>query len=233
MAVLALVVDRRAPLHDALQPFGVEHLAGLCRAPNLLGQRQRRAAVAISHAQEHRPRLLVERQRHAFGLLGARQQLFEAFFAERVEHQHPRAREKRGVELEGRVLGGRADQDDRAVLHDGQKTVLLGAVEAMDLVDEKQRLAAVLPAQPRRLEHLLQVGDARKDRRYLLEGELRLAGKQPRDRRLAGAGRSPEDHRAERARADQPRQRAILAGQVLLADNLGEVLRAQPVGERR
>ena len=146
MAVLALVVDRRAALHDALQPFGVEHLAGLCRAPDLLGQRQRRAAVAVGHAQEHRPRLLVERQRPAFGLLGTGQQLFEAFLAERVEDQHPRARQQRGVEFEGRILGGRADEDDRAVLHDRQKAVLLGAVEAMDLVDEKQRLATVLSA---------------------------------------------------------------------------------------
>ena len=144
VAVLALVVDRRAPLHDPLQPFRVEHLAGLCRAPDFFGQRQRRAAVAIGHAQEHRPRLLVERQRRAFGLLGARQQLLEALLAERVEDQHAGAGQKRGVELEGRILGGRADEDDRAVLHDRQKAVLLGAVEAMDLVDEEQRLAAVL-----------------------------------------------------------------------------------------
>ena len=128
--------------------FGVEDLAGLGGAPDFLGQRQRRAAVAVGHAQQHRPRLLVERQRPALGLLGARQQLLEALLAKRMERQHPRARQKRGVELEGRVLGGRADQDDGAVLHDRQEAVLLGAVEAMDLVDEEQRLAAVRAAQP-------------------------------------------------------------------------------------
>ena len=55
---------------------------------------------------------------------------------------------------------------------------------------------------------------------------------QPRDRGLAGAGRPPEDHRAERARADQPRQRAVRAGQMLLARPLRRGCRAQPVGER-
>ncbi len=59
---------------------------------------------------------------------------------------------ERAVELEGRVLGGGADQHDRAVLDIGQEAVLLGAVEAMDLVDEQQRALArraALAAPPR------------------------------------------------------------------------------------
>jgi hypothetical protein len=69
--VLALVVDRRAALDDALQALGVECLARRSRPPGLLGQRERGTPVAIGHAHQHRARLLVERQRPALGLLGA------------------------------------------------------------------------------------------------------------------------------------------------------------------
>ncbi len=51
----------------------------------------------------------------------------------------------------------------------GKKAILLGAVEAMDLVDEKQGLATVGAAQLGRLEDFLQIGNAGKHRRYLLE----------------------------------------------------------------
>ena len=62
---------------------------------------------------------------------------------------------------------------------------------------------------------------------------LRDAADQPRDRRLAAARRPPEDHRAERRRREQARQRAVRAGQMLLARHLGERHRPQPLGERR
>ena len=80
MAVLPLVVDRRAALDDALQALRPEHLAGLGGAPDFLGQRQRGAAVAIAHADQHGPRLVVERQHPALGLLRARQELGDALF---------------------------------------------------------------------------------------------------------------------------------------------------------
>src|SRR5262249_45440901 len=48
----------------------------------------------------------------------------------------------------------------------------------------------------------------------------------------AGAGRAPEDERADRARRDHARERAIRPQQMILADDLGEALRAQLVGER-
>ena len=150
----------------------------------------------------------------------------------RMENEHAGARQKRRVELEGRVLGRRADQSDRAVLHHGQETVLLRAVEAVDLVDEEQRATAHLAAPAGLLEGLLEVGDAREDRRDLFEMQVGLAGQQPRHRRLAGAGRAPEDHGAERAGIQHARERAGLADEMVLSDDLGETGRAQPVGER-
>ena len=82
-------------------------------------------------------------------------------------------------------------------------------------------------------EHLLQVGDAREDRRDGDEAHADRVGEQPRDRRLAGAGRPPQDHRGELARRHHPPDRAVRPGQMLLADHLVELLRPQPVGERR
>ncbi len=82
------------------------------------------------------------------------------------------------------------------------------------------------------LENLLQVGDAGEDGRDLHEGELRRLGQQPRHRGLAGAGRSPENQRAEAAASDQPGQRAFGADQVILARHLVQLGRTQPIGER-
>ena len=111
----------------------------------------------------------------------------------RRQHQHLAARQQRGVELERRVLGRGADQGHRAVLDVGQEAVLLGAVEAMDLVDEQQRALAVAAALARGLEDPAQVGDAGEHRRQRLEMQVGLLGQQAGDRRLAAARRSPQD----------------------------------------
>ena len=154
-------------------------------------------------------RLLVERQRPAFDLLGAGEKLGDRRFVERLEDQHAGARQERRVQLERRVLGGGADERDGAVLHDRQERVQLGPVEAVDLVDEEQRALPGLPPGARRLEHLLEVGDAGEDRRYLLEMEVGLARQKPRHGRLAGAGRPPEDQRAERAGGEHAGECAV------------------------
>src|SRR4030065_719522 len=58
------------------------------------------------------------------------------------------AREQGRDDLEGRVLGGGADESDHAVLDVGQDHVLLRLVEAMDLVDEEDGARAVNPPPP-------------------------------------------------------------------------------------
>ena len=64
-------------------------------------------------------------------------------------------RQEGGVDLEVRVLGRRADERDRAVLDVRQQRVLLGLVEAVDLVDEQDG-AAGLEREP-----VLGLGDRR------------------------------------------------------------------------
>ncbi len=156
----------------------------------------------------------------------------ERFAIERAKHEHAGARQQRRVQFEGRVLGGGADQRDRAVLHHRQEGILLRPVETVDLVDEEQRSLAGFAPPARRLEHFLQVGDAGEDRRNLLELEVGFLGEQPRDGGLAGPRRPPEDQRAERAGTEHPCQRAVLAEQMVLPDHFRQLLRPQPVCQR-
>ncbi|MNT17256.1 hypothetical protein D3C72_1523960 [compost metagenome] len=102
----------------------------------------------------------------------------------------------------------------------------------MDFVNEKQRLPAIHPTCARCLENLLEIGDTGKDRRNLLKGQPRLAGKQPRNGGLAGAGRAPEDHRSQRPAIDHAAQNALLARQMRLPGHLRQRLRTQAIGKR-
>ena len=121
MAVGGFVVDRRAALQDLLQLRGVEDLVLARGAPDLFGERQRGAAIAIGHPHQHRARLRIERQLPALDLFGMRVKLFDRGSIERMKHQHARARQQRGVEFEGRIFGGGADQHHGAVFHHGQE----------------------------------------------------------------------------------------------------------------
>lgn len=102
----------------------------------------------------------------------------------------------------------------------------------MDLVDEQQRLLAP-PAMLRRGgKDLLEVGDAGKDRRDRFESHAHRVGQQARYRRLAGPRRSPEHDRGQAAGRDHPADRAIRTGQMILADDIGQADRTQPIGQR-
>ena len=84
---------------------------------------------------------------------------------QRLQPEHAQARQQRRVDLEIGVLGGRADQRDRAVLDLRQQRVLLRLVEAVDLVEEQHRRpAALVDPLARRGDHGAHVGDAAHDR---------------------------------------------------------------------
>ena len=174
----------------------------------------------------------IERQRAAGLRLGARQQQLQRGVVEPAQHQHLAARQQRAVQREGRVLGGGADQRDGAGLHHRQEAVLLGAVEAVDLVDEQQRALPGAPPARRLVERALQVGDAGEHRRELHEMQAGAGGEQAGDGGLAAARRAPQDQRGQRAARQHARQRAVGAEQVVLPDHLVERARPQPVGQR-
>src|SRR5207244_10417936 len=89
-----------------------------------------------------------------------------------------------------------ADKDDRALLNVGEKGVLLGAVEPVDLVDEEDGAYPLAGALALRLaDHLADLLDSRQDRREGDEAGSRHVRHQERESRLAGARGTPENHR--------------------------------------
>ncbi len=158
----------------------------------------------------------------------------EIFFGQRLELEDAAAADQRLVDLEVGVLGGGADQDHRAVLDPGQQRVLLGLVEAVDLVDEEDGALAELAAA------LLRGGDGGADvghaGQHGVDGDEmrpRGVGDDARQGGLAGARRAVEDDRAELVGLDGAAQQPARADDVLLADELVQGARAHARGEGR
>ncbi len=150
-----------------------------------------------------------------------------------MQDQHLAARQQCGIEFEAWVLGRGANQRDGAVLDIGQKAVLLGTIEAVDLVHEQQRPLTRFHCDPGLGEHLLQVGDTGKHRGQCDEAQADRIGQQPRNAGLARTGRAPQDHRAELAGRYHPPDGSLGSGQMLLPNHLAERPRAEAVGEGR
>src|SRR5690349_17154327 len=103
----------------------------------------------------------------------------------------------------------------------------------MHLIQEQQRRTALSgTCLARRLDRRADILDSGHNRR---EGdELRAGGlrDETRERRLAGAGRPPQDERVQLACLDAGRQRLPGTEQVALPDEFGELARPHAVRER-
>ena len=126
---------------------------------------------------------------------------------------------------ERRVLGGCGDEDDLTGLDTGQQGVLLGLGEAVDLVEEEDRLPVVeVAVAGRRLHDGADVLDPRCHCGQLDELAVRRSGDEVGQGRLAGAGRTPEDGAQRSGRAaralDEPAQWAARSQDVRLAADL-------------
>ena len=140
----------------------------------LLGQVEQIAPVPVGHGEERHTRASGSSGSALPASASARSRRMRSAAAiEALQHEDLAARQERRVQLERGVLGGRTHQDHGAVLHIGQEAVLLGPVEAVDLVDEEERAAAGQAPLLGPLEDLAQVGDPREHGREGLEGELR------------------------------------------------------------
>ena len=140
-----------------------------------------------------------------------------------IEPEQTRPGQQGGVDLEVRVLGGGADEDQQAVLDVGQEGVLLGLVEAVDLVEEQDRAGALLAqAGPGPGHDLTDVLHPGRHRRQGLERLGRHPGDEAGKGGLARPRRAPEDHRRQPVGLDQLAQRAVGAEEVLLADHVVE-----------
>ena len=102
----------------------------------------------------------------------------------------------------------------------------------MHFVDEYDRAPAGVSRALGRGHHVLDFLDAGEDGAERDEFRAREARDEPRERRLAAAGRAPENHRAEFIALDLRAQRFARAEQRFLADEFLERARAHAVGKR-
>ena len=226
MAVLRLVVDRRAPLHDLLQRRGVEDLAWRGGAPDFLGQRQRARPSPSAMPHQRRARIRVERQRLCPRSARRAPAAFRSPPRRAARNTSTRARDSSAALSSNdgfSVVAPTSTMVPSSIT--GRKRILLGAIEAMDFVDEQQRALPGLA--PRRAPPRTPSSGRRRRRkspRSARNARSVSLRQQSRDRGLAGARRPPEDHRAERARRQHAGERAIGAEQMILADDLGRAL---------
>src|SRR5215471_10449691 len=112
----------------------------------------------------------------------------------------------------------------------GKKGILLGAIEAMDLVDEQNRPRAVLAGLFSISHYLLDFLDAGEHGGKLDELRLGDVGDDFGQRGLSRTGRSPEDDGAGIVALDLQAQRLARGEDLLLADELVESPRTHAVG---
>ena len=135
-----------------------------------------------------------------------------------------------GVDLERGILGRRADEGDRAAFDVGQEGILLGFVEAMHFVDEQHG-----PPPGERLglrDRLAHIAHAREHGGEASPFGTRCVREQSRQRGLAGARRSPKDHRVDDAVIGQFAQGPSFVEEVLLTHEVGQAARAHAIRQR-
>ena len=198
------------------------------------------ARVAFALVDEMLERVVVDLGRFvaeaAFVVVerAARRARASVVVVERLEPEERAAREQRTGEREERVLGGRADEHEQTLLDEREQHVLLGAGEAVHLVEEEDRaLAALAEPGPGPFGDLAHVLHARAHRAERLERLRADARDEAGDGGLAGAGRTPEHDRRQPVGLDEDPQRLARPEQVLLADDLVERPGPQPRRERR
>ena len=246
MAVAGAVVGEDALLGGGLDilesrtdaPVGVADVLGFGERRRALEDVERRPGVAAGERDEVLEGVVgeadaavrPERPRQPALLVGERpaDDGSDLVVGQRLEPPDAHPRQQRRVDLEVGVLGRRADQRDRPVLDVGEERVLLGLVEAMDLVEEEDAPRAV------EVESLLGLGDrgadlddARHDSGQRREMGADLGREQAGEAGLAGPGRSPQQERREVAAGDPATERAAFTDEVLLARRTPSRLRGR------
>ena len=114
----------------------------------------------------------------------------------------------------------------------GEKSVLLGFVEAMDFVDEDDGSLAAVRFAFRGGHDFLDFLDAGEHRAEGYELGTREAGNHARERGFAATGRTPQEHRGDLIVFNLLAERFAGAEKFFLADEFIERARAHAFGER-
>ena len=199
-------------------------------------QREHATGIAAREADELSPRIVVHRERATETprvVECALQERGENLGSERHQSIGAHAGKERRRDRARRRFGGGTDKDDRAGLNMREKRILLRAAEAVQLVDEEERLftvSATLRCSGHRLAHLgdtvARCGEAGGDGAH-------GGSDHRRKRRLAGARRPPEEQRWHLTAIQESPQRRAGPYQRLLAHHLVDRRRPHPRSERR
>ncbi len=140
---------------------------------------------------------------------------------------------KQGADnFEGRILRGRADENDVAGFDVREKGILLGFVEAVDFVDENNGAIAGARFVFRGGHHFLDFLDAGENGAEGDEIGARQAGDEARERGFSAAGRAPKKHGADVVTFDLKTKRLAGTEQFFLADEFVERAGTHTLGER-
>ena len=159
------------------------------------------------------------------------EQLFQVLLGQGLEDEHPAPGQESGVHLEAGVLRGGPDEHDAPLLHVGEKGVLLGLVEPVDLIHEQDGPLPQAAAVLRLLHHLLDLFDAAGDGAEVDKLGAGPPGDDPGQGGLPHPGRAPEDHRAHPVALDEPAQHLALSQQMALPSELLQAPGAHPGGQ--
>ena len=208
-----------------------------CPSRRLAGQlqrAQRRARIAARAGRQQLDRLFLHLRLAALApLQRPAQQREHIRLGQLAQLIQPRARQQRAVDLERWVLGRGADQGHEPFLDRRQQCVLLGLVEAVDLVEEEDRVALAEPAFACARQHRAHLGAAGFDCAQLLEGGVGAGGDDRASVVLPLPGGPCRIIECGRALLDRGAQRRAGAEQVLLTDELLQAGGAHAGGQRR
>src|SRR5208283_2345231 len=169
----------------------------------------------------------------AFGIgKGAAEKIDELRSGKRVEDIDLGAREERGDDFEGGVLGGGADEENVAGFDVREESVLLGFVEAMDFVNEDDGALAGVGFALGLGHDVLDFLDAAEDGAEGDEFAAGDAGDDAGERGFAAARRTPEKHGAEIIGFDLEAEGFAGSEELFLADEFIKGARAHAFGER-
>ena len=233
-AVAALVEASRIQGQRLLQEGrrDLRHPGGACGGGRLLQQVQHPSGVAVGIAHQRVDGRRLERQSWQRACPRTLDQRLQLLVIQRLQHIDLRARQQRGIHLEGRILGRCPDQRDQSRFCIGQQGILLRLVETVDLIDEEDgvtpRLQVALSLLHRGADILHPRKNSRQRNEFMPEGVRR----QPRQRGLAHARRPPENHRMRLPRLECQPQRPVRPQQVLLPDHLIQRRRPQQFCQR-
>ncbi len=206
--VVMIIACRIKSNHSALHRFFRHRAIHMLRCSTDrqhrdLQSRQRAATVAVRQSRDERQSFVVDSHAHVtktttFVGKGSLHQTDEIVSAQFAELKDLTATDQRRDEREERIRRRRANQRDRSVLHIRQQDVLLAATEAMQLINEQNRLSSVGGQSIGRVQkQFTNFFDASGRCVQAFEMTPRMSRDQFRQSRLAGPGRSVENHRAD------------------------------------